>query len=80
MRVYTTGNMPAAFSYGPAIIGALFIMAGIVIFIWPDILQLMLASLLILAGVSMIFGSLFGRAARDSVQYYRMDDDSELMR
>jgi uncharacterized membrane protein YraQ (UPF0718 family) len=79
VKVYTTSDLQTAFWLGPPLVGLMCIIAGIVIWLMPDILAYLLAALLISVGLSLVVSGLFGRR-KGAVQYRRMDQTDDVGR
>ncbi len=69
MRVYLSGNQAAATWLGPVVLGVFLILVGVLIFIVPNLVEYVIAALLILGGVSMIG---FGWRMRSRTTFHRM--------
>lgn len=79
MKVYTTSDLQTAFWLGPPLLGLMCIIAGVVIWLMPDIVAYIIAAFLISVGLSLVVGGLFGRR-KGEVQYRRMDQGDDLGR
>lgn len=77
MRIDHSDVIYSGFTAGPMIVGILCIIAGVVIYLFPNILELMIAAMLIVFGISMVIGGLVGRP-RQTVAYRRFDQDDIL--
>lgn len=70
MRTYWTHV--AGGGIGSALVGLVLTLIGVVIWVFPDIIAYVIASLFVFAGVSMLIGSW---QARRNISYRRLDDE-----
>jgi uncharacterized membrane protein HdeD (DUF308 family) len=73
-RVFINSGRTPALWWAPAFLGVLLILAGVVIFIKPEIIAYILAAILVMGGISLIGSAL---RMRRGVTYRRIDEQYE---
>ena len=63
-------------SKGKLIIGSFLLLAGLAIFIEPDIIQYILATILTVSGTATIVGAIRDRITNRGAHFIRRDDDA----
>lgn len=71
MQVFWSNRGPAGFGYGSGFVGVVLVLIGVLLFVMPELLAYVVASVFVITGLGMLAA---GWRMRQHVSYRRMDE------